>query len=86
MSPPTKTVANPPSKNKGTAKTNDTKKSGTIPSIVQPVLKPLQTDSSMPPPASQRTSINARPDKNLASPCYSPSINKDDDENEVHFN
>lgn len=95
VSPPIKpAVANFPFKNKGTAKTNTVKKNGTVPTIIQPVLKPLQTDTatltdsvSAAPiaTASQRSSINARPDKNLESPCYSPSINKDDDNDVISF-
>lgn len=97
VSPSIKPVANFPFKNKGTAKTNTVKKSGTTPSIIQPVLKPLPTDSPSQtdqlittptpaaPAASQRSSINACPkDKSLPSPCSSPSINKDE-ENEVHL-
>ncbi|KAJ6648580.1 E3 ubiquitin-protein ligase siah-1 [Pseudolycoriella hygida] len=83
-----KPAAHQPPKNKGTVKVNDVKKTGTIPSIIQPVLKPLQTDSALqislgmptpPPHQPQRSSINAVPDKELTSPCYSPSINKDDE-------
>lgn len=91
VTPPTKQVANFPFKNKGTAKTNTVKKSGTVPSIIQPVLKPLPTDSpsqidsmmATPTPTYQRSSINAGPkEKVLTSPCSSPSINKDE-ENDV---
>lgn len=87
VTPPAKPVANIPFKNKGTAKTNSVKKGGTTPSIIQPVLKPLEVDSpsqtnqgtATPTAASQRSSINALPDKGSTSPCYSPSINKEDD-------
>lgn len=87
VSPPTKPVANFSFKDKGKAKTNTVKKSGTAPSIIQPVLKPLQTNSvsqisqvtSTTTPASQTSSINARPDRSSTSPCYSPSINKDEE-------
>ncbi|XP_037049656.1 uncharacterized protein LOC119083952, partial [Bradysia coprophila] len=86
---PTKPVPNVPIRNKGTMKANTVKKTNTIPSIIQPVLKSLDIDSPVqsnqttaatpPPAASQRTSINAGPDKASKSPCSSPSINKDDD-------
>lgn len=91
VTPPTKPVANVPIRNKGTIKPNTIKKSNTIPSIIQPVLKSLDIDSPVQsnqivatattptPPVSQRTSINAGPDKASKSPCHSPSINKDDD-------
>ncbi|KAG4072565.1 hypothetical protein HA402_004654 [Bradysia odoriphaga] len=88
VTPPTKPVANVPIKNKGTIKANTVKKTNTVPSIIQPVLKsfdidsPVQTNqitAATPPAASQRTSINAGPDKASKSPCSSPSINKDDD-------
>lgn len=87
VSPPTKPVANFSFKNKGKVKINTDKKGGAMPSIIQPVLKPLQIDSvsqisqvtSTTTPTSQTSSINARPDRYSTSPCYSPSINKDEE-------
>lgn len=88
ISPPTKSAPNlPPTKNKGTIKTNSAKKSNATPSIIQPVLKPLQIDSPTDnnqftpatPATSQRSSINACRQKAPTSPCDSPSINKDED-------